>query len=258
MAPTKRNKTSANTTTPKKPKSSTHVADPNSVSVYADQSSSRLMTLPKEIRNIIYTYVFCDNIEHVCEPIRYDWNVEAVIADAPTRIHLDQSSPPSKGTIMACRELYSEMREMHAAAYRAYWSDNRFIYDVGRLGPSPGLPANKDLQHIEQFCLVLRHFEDYYVHLVFEGGKWDSWLLPVGDKILGSGDFGVWFVNQGALKGAVTDYMATVASHWCSLDPRTGRGLTYEMLRDVSNDEDVVEAVESQQDFEQISCPGRA
>jgi hypothetical protein len=95
MAPTKRNKTSANTTTPKKLKSSTHVADPNSVSVYADQSSSRLMALPKEIRNNIYTSVFCDNIDHICESRSHrslTFSLSSVVHHEREHLHDDKVS----------------------------------------------------------------------------------------------------------------------------------------------------------------------
>jgi len=108
MAPIKHTKTSSTAATPSELKSSIHVADPNSAPVYADQSRSRLMTLPKEIRNIIFTYVFCDNIDHVHEPIKYepcDSELKTVMADVPIRVRLDESSPPSKDTILACREL---------------------------------------------------------------------------------------------------------------------------------------------------------
>lgn len=67
------------------------------------------MALPKEICNKIYTYVFHGDIEIVREPIRYDWDVEAVVADAPIRVPLDQSPPQSKETILSCRQLYEEM-----------------------------------------------------------------------------------------------------------------------------------------------------
>ena len=209
------------------------------------------MTIPKEIRNMIYDFVFCDNIVPVREPIKYDWEVEAVVADAPARVNLDLASPPSKGTILACRELYEEMKEMYAAAYRAYWSDNRFIYDVGRLDAASVLPADKDLQNVQHFCFVLRRRPNYYVHIVFEEGKWDSWLLPVGGRILGPNEFGGWLLNQAILKNAVAGYMASVATFWSSLDPRASRGLTRRMLRDISVNGRVIEAIECQRECEE-------
>lgn len=211
------------------------------------------MTLPKEIRNIIYMFVFCDDLDHVCEPVRYMLRTlesKVVMADVPTRVYLDKSSPPSKGTILACRELYDEMKGMQAAAYRAYWSNNRFVYDAGRLEAQSVLPADKDLQHVQQFCLVLRGLPKYEVHIVFEGGKWDSWLLPANGRILGSDNFGILFLNQRVLKKSVTEYMASVAPMWASSDPRAGRGLTCQMLQDLSVNGKVIEAVECQSEFE--------
>lgn len=251
MAPNKQTETSSTIAISSNPKSPTHVADLNSSPTYADQSRSRLMTIPKEIRNIIYDFVFCDNIDLVREPIKYDWEVEAVAADAPTRVNLDLASPPSKGTILACRELYEEMKEMYAAAYRAYWSDNRFAYDAGRLDAASVLPADKDLQHIRHFCFVLRRLPNYCIHITFERGRWDSWLLPADGRILGLNEFGGWFLNQGILKNAVAGYMVSVATLWSSLDPGAGRGLTRRMLRDISVNERVIEAVECQRECEE-------
>lgn len=213
------------------------------------------MTIPKEIRNKIYMYVFCDHTEYVREPIRYDWDVEAVIADAPVRVPLDQTPPQSKETILACRQLHEEMKEMQAAANRAYWSNKRFIYDAGQLNHR--FPADKDLQHIQQFCLVLRHLPNYYIHLVFEGGKWEAWFLPVGDRILGTDDFGLWLMNQDHVKDAVAEYMASKANDWTDFDPSEGHGLTCEMLQDISRDHEVNRGVQCQHDYEtsQRPCP---
>lgn len=175
------------------------------------------------------------------------------MADAPTRVNLDLSWPPSKGAILACRELYEEMKEMYAAAYRAYWSDNRFIYDVGRLDAQSALPADKDLQHVQHFCFVLRRLPDYYVHVVFEGGKWDSWLLPTDARTLGPENIGVWFINQGVLKDSVAEYMASLANTWNSLGPRAGRRFSLDVLEGFASDEEVIDAVMCQQDFEDVA-----
>jgi hypothetical protein len=152
MISTKQTKTLSNALTPPKPKSSTHVADPNSAPAYADQSSSRLMTLPKEIRNDIYTYVFCDNIDRVNAPIKYDREGKAVMADAPAPVHLVRFLPPPKESILACRQLYSEMKGMYTAAYRAYWSDNWFICNARQFLPNSEYPPDKDMQHIRNFA----------------------------------------------------------------------------------------------------------
>ena len=237
MAPTKNTKTSSNATTPSKPKSSTHVADPNPTPAYADQSSSRLMTIPREIRNMIYLFVFCDSIDNVREPLGYDQKAEVVTAEAPIRVPLHQSSPPSKGTILACRELHSELKRMYIAAYRAYWSNNRFVYDAQRLESCHVVLADEDVQHIQQFCLVLRYPQNYYLHVVFENGQWDSFLAPANGRIFGlddPGSYGVWFECQSILKSAVAGFMKSIAITSGFRDPRDGRGLTRDMLLDIS------------------------
>lgn len=227
------------------------VPSPPPTPVYADQSASRLMTLPKEIRNSIYTSVFCDNIESVRDPVRYYRDPEVVVAAAPTRISLSRSSPPSKGAILACRELYSEMKGMHAAAYRAHWSSNLFVYNDRRQNTRYCLPADRDLRHMQQFCLVPRHLLGYHIHIVFEEGKWESWLLPADGRVFGSDQIGVWTEGQRMLKRVVARYMVPTAStNGSSLDPRTGHGLTHEMLRGILDDEVVTMGIEELRNFE--------
>jgi hypothetical protein len=236
MISTKQTKTSSNALTPPKPKSSTHVADPNSAPAYADQSSSRLMTLPKEIRNDIYTYVFCDNIDRVNAPIKYDREGKAVMADAPAPVHLVRFLPPPKESILACRQLYSEMKGMYTAAYRAYWSDNWFICNARQFLPNSEYPPDKDMQHIRHFCLLLRLAQECYLHLVFQGGEWECSLLPVDGRVLAFHDLDFWLDCECFLKSAVAACIASIPVTWDSFDPREGRGLTWDMILVILND----------------------
>jgi hypothetical protein len=57
-----------------------------------------------------------------------------------------------------------------------------------------------DARRIQHFCLVLRDLPNYYIGLVFEGGKWETRFLPVGDRLLGVDDLGLCFMNQDHLK----------------------------------------------------------
>jgi hypothetical protein len=142
---------------------------------------------------------------------------------------------------MVCRELYSEMKEMYAAAYRAYWSENHFIYDVGSSVPARSFPADREIQHIQEFSLSLPYLQDFYLHVIFEGGEWDSWLLPTDGKTLESSDTIAWVWCQGVFKGAVTKYMGAIATTRDPLDPRVGRGFIRNMLGDASNSRDIIE-----------------
>jgi len=208
------------------------------------------MTLPKEIRNIIYEYVFCDNVDHFHEPIRYDRDVGTVMADVPTRVNLERSSPPSKETILACRELYLEMKGMYIVAYRAYWSDNRFTYNPERFEPTSFLPPNKDMRHIQHFCVLLL---SYQVHIVSKRGKWVSWILPPNNRLLKFNESQKWVLLQDEVKDAIREFVACIATTRVAYDPRRGRGLTRDVLQDLSSDKVVIGAVQSFQDSRTIS-----
>jgi hypothetical protein len=69
------------------------------------------MNLPELIHNIIYMCVFCDDVDLVCEPVRYDLNLEAVVADVLARVHFGPSPPPSKGTILPAVGFTRKMKE---------------------------------------------------------------------------------------------------------------------------------------------------
>lgn len=137
-----------------------------------------------------------------------------MIADGPAKIPLQQTPPQTKGTIFACRQLCEEMGDMQAAASRVYWSRNRFVFDAEQF--MSVFPVDRDVQHFQRFCLVLRHLPNYHVHIVFERGKWDSWILPIGGRILGVDNLGLGFMNQDHLKDAVAEYMESKASNCMS------------------------------------------
>ena len=142
---------------------------------------------------------------------------------------------------------------MQAAVSRAYWSRDRFVFDAGQF--ISVLPADRDVQYVQRFCLVLRHLPNYHVHIVFERGKWDSWILPVGGRILGVDNLGLGFMIQDHLKDAVAEYMESKASNCTALDPRLGRSLTCKMLREISSEEEVLRAVQCQNDYETSQRP---
>jgi len=96
--------------------------------------------------------------------------------------------------------------------------------------------VNFNLQHIQQFCLLLDCLKDYYLHVVFEGGHWKSWLLPVDGNILESHGLRTWLEGQLTLKRAVASRLAITGA---PLDPRMGRDLTRTMLRGISNNKGV-------------------
>lgn len=75
----------------------------------AAQPKCYFMTIPGEIRNRIYDYVFTNNG-----------------GEGPVEVF--KFSPPSNNIIMSCRQVYQEARELYKAAYRLYWSENDFNF----------------------------------------------------------------------------------------------------------------------------------
>lgn len=215
------------------------------------------MTLPQELRNRIYDYVFADSITYAREPIKYDWEVKAELntetAYVPARIRLDETAPPTKDALLPCRQLYSEMKEMQATAFREYWSTNRFIYSVAEMGPAVGgkrpVPAQVKMQHIHHFSLLIK--DDYFLDIVLAGGLWESRLLPTHGRALGFGDMGIWLISQGETSDEVRENLISFAKSptRCTLDPRTGQGLTERMLRTISLDDEIIESIDSMHSF---------
>jgi hypothetical protein len=100
---------------------------------FADQSQSRLMTIPRELRDMIYGYVVDYNID--TRKTETKSNEEEADPEhrsfySPSRIQLEATAPPSRDAILPCRQLYLEMRKLHIAAYRAYWTNNRFTFPI--------------------------------------------------------------------------------------------------------------------------------
>lgn len=170
-----------------------HAATPN----FADQSQSTLMTLPRELRNQIFGYVFWDNVDWARKEVRHEGVVGTKAENVPDRISFDSASPPSKDSILPCRQLYCEMKQMQAAAYRDYWSSNRFLYT-----PASGMrtvPSADDVRHMQHISLpaIGREVGLHFIDLVFKEAKWGAWLLPPDRPFLESddidGDHCSWF-----------------------------------------------------------------
>lgn len=113
-----------------------------------------LLTITQELRDIIFTHVFdaadpdstidmriipCDNIR------------ENVRAGTLSR----ETSPPTKNPLLVCRQLHTEQKQAHAAAYRRYWASKRFHITTDRpyLLAKLRLASEPDLRHIR--CLSI-------------------------------------------------------------------------------------------------------
>ena len=117
-------------------------------------SPPALLNIAQELRDIIFAHVFntagpnstidlrvipCDNIR---EDVR-----------AGTLSH--EASPPTKDPLLVCRQLHTEQKQAHAAAYRRYWDSQRFHITTDRpyLLAKLRLASASDLRHIR--CLSI-------------------------------------------------------------------------------------------------------
>jgi hypothetical protein len=83
------------------------------------------MTIPRELREMIYGYVFdCNTNTRKTETKKTqsgDADREDVASchdSAVVRLH--NTAPPTKDPILPCHQLYAEMTEMRSAAHRHY------------------------------------------------------------------------------------------------------------------------------------------
>jgi len=154
------------------------------------------------------------------------------------------------------------MRQLYIAAYRAYWTNNRFAFPIGpatydrwldivgshpskrakqelaqlnRFGTPPPvtgifrmLPSTRDTRHIRHFTASW-HDSDIF-DVIFEQGKWHARALSPHDKPPGSCDAGYygWRRAQGQVEKEVQAVLLASARYMrkdALLDPRTGEGL---------------------------------
>lgn len=206
------------------------------------------MNLPGELRNRIYEFVLCDNSAYAHEAIAYrfvddivsqfgitwDSKPEAETAYVPQTIRLECATPPSKGYILPCRQLYCEMQQMYVAAYRSYWTANRFLYDPLEVSwDASNLPADKDMKRIREFLIDLD--PDYRLRIVSDGLGWRSWLLPDASVVHRFYNFGTdaWLAQE-SIKGAVGDFLPSKFTLRPEGNPYMGQGLTRDMIATIS------------------------
>jgi hypothetical protein len=159
---------------------------------FADQPQSRLMTIPRELRDMIYVYVY-EHDSDTQKTATKSMDEEAEVCGPPMRISLQETAPPTKNAILPCRQLYFEMRKVQNSAYRACWTDNQFDFSYNwaiysNFGPKPGsIQSDEDVQHIRHFSSSVdgHHLFDP----VFELGRWRARVFPFVGKPLEPKDF---------------------------------------------------------------------
>lgn len=89
----------------------------------------RLLSVPPEIRNRIYGFVF------QCDPRQ--------------KVDLREANPPAKDLLLTCRQVYQEARLMQREAYRKYWTGTNFKVFMPPRKPTAGISRAIKLAYIE-------------------------------------------------------------------------------------------------------------
>jgi hypothetical protein len=88
------------------------VADP---SKEAAKATCTLLTIPGELRNRIYEFVY----------------------DTPPatdeKVNLLETNPPSRALLQTCGQIYNEAKIFQKEAYRHYWVTSKFFIPNGKL-----------------------------------------------------------------------------------------------------------------------------
>ncbi|KAK4619479.1 hypothetical protein CLAFUW4_10788 [Fulvia fulva] len=102
---------------------------------------SRLLSLPAELRNIIYELTFTT-----------DYDDDEKIRHSRTSRHIDliTTKPPSKMLLCTCRQIYDEAHLIHRTQYRKFWSSGKFLLDLGPARSDNGYTVRlrPDVDHV--------------------------------------------------------------------------------------------------------------
>lgn len=143
-------------------------------------SQATLLGIPQELRNKIFEHVYSDygtTASHILADLVNVFNVQGDVRVQVASCH----SPPSKDAILVCRQIYTEIKKMQAAACRRHWSESTFnINFVESPSNSPAeayICPGRDLQHAKHFILRT-HYRGSLIacHLDFQLGKWTIWF----------------------------------------------------------------------------------
>lgn len=106
----------------------------------ADRGSLTLLSIPPELRNTIFSYVYGRATANHIILLRFKSGRAGVESD---------KVPPNKDSLLICRQIYNETKEMQAAAYRRYWTVQNFLIIADRdTKKDLHLATKADLQHI--------------------------------------------------------------------------------------------------------------
>ena len=210
-------------------------------------SPPALLSIAQELRDIIFAHVFntADPNSTVdlriipCDNIRED-----VRAGTLSR----EPSPPTKDPLLLCRQLHTEQRQAHAAAYRRYWDSQRFHITTDRpyLLAKLRLASEPDLRHIR--CLSIapmlkRTRIKLLITFRFEAAS--KWLVAVERSPRSKarpGEEVPWQLTECARRDAFLEslrkIMDRLRTNWdgpSSIDPAVGQGLNSNEMYELSS-----------------------
>ncbi|KAM0719964.1 hypothetical protein Q7P37_004099 [Cladosporium fusiforme] len=127
------------------------------------RATPTLLNIPAELRNKIYTQVY-------------------ELPPTGTRFIESTDNHPSLDSILACRQLHSEFKQMYTNACRNYWPGKAMVIKL--LLDTVTTTAANDLRraskagilYVESFCVVGR---DFRFDLDYSGHVWYSWTTSL-------------------------------------------------------------------------------
>ena len=206
-----------------------------------------LLSIAQELRDIIFAHVFntADPSSTIdlriipCDNARKD-----VRAGTPSR----EASPPTKDPLLVCRQLHTEQRQAHAAAYRRYWDSQRFHITTDRpyLLAKLRLASEPDLRRIR--CLSIapmlkRTRIKLLITFRFEAAS--KWLVAVERSSRSKarpGEQVPWQLTECARRDAffqslkeIMDRLRRNCDGPSSIDPTVGQGLNSNEMYELSS-----------------------
>ncbi|KAK3617667.1 hypothetical protein LTR56_025134 [Elasticomyces elasticus] len=112
---------------------------------------TRFLTIPPEIRNQIYDFVFKPGVGAVA---------------------LLDARPPSKALPLLCRKIYNEVQFLHKAAYRAYWRDTQFTISPTTSPRSKMICTHADAASIRHINFKATLNDESRVYERWADGQW--------------------------------------------------------------------------------------
>ena len=141
-----------------------------------------LLSIPQELRDTIFSYVYNT----------FDANNKVFLRfKTPYQAGVEwNNAPPKKDALLVCKQIYAEQKKVQAAAYRRFWTAQKFIVMVDNCSTRKRLHLvmKTDLQHIHRLAVHywIRNYDYVLVNFSFDArNAWtvdiEPWLgRPVG------------------------------------------------------------------------------